>query len=87
MPYDVPVPEQLRRLWKVKVWDAEVPREEPHVTIIRKTRKWRVSVRTLEFLDAEPPPREVPAEVLDAIRADLPNVTSAWNERHPHNPV
>jgi hypothetical protein len=38
-------------------------------------------------LDHEPPPREVPKEVLDAIREDRANVVAAWNRVHPSNPV
>lgn len=81
------MPRPLQPLWKVKVFDREVPREEPHVTIIRKRQKWRYAIRTPEFLDDEPPPREVPAGVLDAIRADHPNVVAAWNRLHPHNRI
>ena len=39
------------------------------------------------FLDDDPPPREVPAEVLDAIRGDPPNLVAAWNRAHPHNRI
>lgn len=86
MPYDVPIPEPLQALWKAKVLDKEVPREEPHVTIICKKQR-RYAIRTWEFLDVDPPPREVPVEVLNAIQGDEANVVAAWNDRHPHNPL
>ena len=88
MPYDVPLPEPLQvQLWKVKVLDREIPREEPHVTIIRKKQRWRYAIRTAEFLDDVPSPRDVPVEVLDAIRADHANLVAAWNRLHQHNPI
>ena len=87
VPYEIPIPNPLGPLWKAKVLDREVPREEPHVTIICKTRRWRYAIRTQDFLDSDPPSREVPAEVLAAIDADRANVIAAWNTRHPHNPI
>jgi hypothetical protein len=87
VPHDVPLPGQLRKTWRVKVLDREVPREAPHVTVFRKTQKWRVAIRDLSFLDTDPPPRSVPHEVLEAIRADLPAIVAYWNRVHPSNPV
>ena len=87
MPHEVPLPDALKPVWRVKVLDREVPREEPHVTIFRKTQKWRFAIRVPEFLDETPPPRDVPSLVLEAIRADLANVVAYWNRVHPHNPV
>jgi hypothetical protein len=87
VPHDVPLPDQIRQLWKVKVLDREDPRETPHVTIFRRTRKWRVGIRDSEFLDDDPPPRDVPREILAAIQADLAAITAYWNRVHPSNPV
>lgn len=87
VPHDVPLPPQLRRLWKVKVLDREVPREAPHVTVFRKARKWRVAIRDSSFLDTDPPPRDVPREILEAIQADRPAIVAYWNRVHPSNPV
>lgn len=86
MPYDVPAA-LLPQLWKVKVLDREVPREEPHVTIIFKKWMWRYGIRTSEFLDEVPSPRDVPTAVLDAIANDHTNIVAAWNLRYPNNPV
>ena len=87
MPYDVPLPHGIRALWKAKILDREVPREEPHVTIICKTRRWRYAIRMPAFLDDDPSPRDVPDAVLAAIAADHESIVAAWNVRHPHNPV
>lgn len=87
MPHDVPLPDPLRQVWKVKVLDREVPREEPHVTVFRKTQKWRIAIRDGSFLDTAPPPRDVPREILGAIQADLPAIVAYWNRVHPSNPV
>lgn len=87
VPHDVPIPDHLRKLWKVKVLDREVPREAPHVTIFRKAQKWRVGIRELEFLDDDPPPREVPHALLEAIQQDRAAIVEYWNRGHPSNPV
>ena len=88
MPYDLPLSDGLKQAgWKVKVLDKEPPREEPHVTIFRKQRKWRYGIRRGEFLDRVPSPRDVPDEVLNAIRADHANVAAYWDRVHPHNPI
>lgn len=51
MPYDLELPRPLKkRGWKAKIHDLE-RLEPPHVTIYRKLRKWRLSLRDGHFLD------------------------------------
>ena len=67
--YDLPLPLVLKNAgWKVKIFDREI-REPPHLTIIRRTQRWRINLRTRTFMDARPPPAEVPAALLQIIDA------------------
>ena len=87
MPFDLPLPEPLARQgWKAKVRDRE-RLETPHITVLFKTRSWRVSLRSLETLGLEPPPRDVPHEILEAIERHLSSLCGAWNPMYPDNPV
>jgi hypothetical protein len=86
MPYSLPLPELLAHQgWKVKIRDRE-RNEPPHVTILHRTRAWRYGLRRLEFLDREPPPREVPDEVIAAIHAGLEECRRVWDQMYPENP-
>jgi hypothetical protein len=68
MAFSLPLSQQLTQaLWKVKIFDKE-NREPPHITIVRRTEKWRINLRTGGFMDRFPPPREVADEVIEAIR-------------------
>ena len=87
MPYDLLLPKTLRRLWKAKIQDKEVLYEEPHVTIWRKGTRWRYSLRRRVFLDPQPDPGEVPAEILDVIEKNYDELCRQWDERFPTNPV
>ena len=74
------------RGWKAKIRDRERV-EPPHVTILYKTAAWRVCLRTIEFLDRIPDPKEVPDEVLRDIQAKLPELRAAWDRMYAENPV
>ena len=51
MPFNLPLAKGLKKAgWKVKIHDFE-RLEDPHVTIYCKLRKWRLSLRTGDFLD------------------------------------
>jgi hypothetical protein len=52
--------------WKAKIRDRERT-EPPHVTVLQKTRAWRVDLRTGRFLDKEPDPNDVPKELLNEL--------------------
>ena len=87
MPYDLPLPKSLRRLWKAKIQDKEALYEEPHLTIWRRGTKWRYSLRRRVFLDPQPDPGEVPAELLSVIDKSFDELCRQWNVRFPSNPV
>ena len=72
--------------WKVKIRGRE-RLEPPHVTIIRKTKAWRFSLREMEFMDREPDPSVVPDELISAIKDKIEEIQRAWDEKYPENPV
>ncbi len=83
LPLSPPLPKQG---WKVKIRDRE-RLEPPHVTIIRGTQTWRFSLRSGEFLDDDPDPREVPENLLSEIYQDLERLRFEWDQMYPENPV
>ena len=53
MPYSLPLPKKLRNEgWKVKIQDRE-SREDPHLTVWRKTTKWRINLRDKKGMERE----------------------------------
>lgn len=88
----MPYPLKLRRSltlagWRVRIHDAEGP-EEPHVTIYKKGRKWRLSLRTGEFLDAGDKWSQIDNDVRSAIRKKWSTLRKEWNKRYGHfNPI
>lgn len=87
MAYSFSVPGALAQQgWKVKIRDRE-RNEPPHVTILCRTRAWRYGLRERAFLDREPPPREVPAEVITAVESQLDHIKVVWDQMYPKNPV
>lgn len=87
MAFPLPLPEHLRRAgWVVKIRDKERS-EPPHVTVLRGTRRWRINLRTLRFMNKKPPPREVPLEIRRAINDEIGTLRRAWDRMYPHNVV
>jgi hypothetical protein len=87
VPFTLNLPEPWRsRGWKVKIRDRE-RLESPHVTILNRARAWRFNLRSETFLDKEPDQKEVPKEVVDAIRANLVVLREAWDRIFPENPI
>lgn len=87
MPYELDIDDDLASQgWKVKIRDKERC-EEPHVTIIRRTSTWRLGLRDLQFLDSDPPAREVPRELMDEIESRLADLRREWDSRYPDNPI
>src|SRR6056297_2728823 len=90
MPYKLTLAKALRLAgWKVKIHDAEGA-EEPHVTIYRKLRKWRLSLRTGHFLD----PGDKWSEIDDDVKSRIMNaknwktVQKEWDKLHGrYNPI
>jgi hypothetical protein len=87
MPYDLTLPRDLAKLWKVKIQDKEALYEEPHVTIWRKDMRWRYSLRRHVFVDPQPNPGQVPARVIAVIERNHFELCRQWDERFPTNPV
>lgn len=89
MPVSFPLPPPHdRRGWKAKIRDRERV-EPPHVTVLFKTRAWRLGLRERDYLDARPDPADVPPPVTDHLlsAAVFPTVVAAWDRLYPHNPV
>ena len=90
MPFDLPnIPPQFRNAgWRAKIREKERT-EEPRVTLLRRTKSWRLSLRTGKFLDTEPDPSDVPEGLLDYVRNtqqwDL--LRREWDRKYPENPV
>jgi hypothetical protein len=66
MPYDLPLPRRLASSWRVKIYDNE-RLEVPHITIVKGRESWRINLRTMEFMDDEPAPKEVHKDVMRAV--------------------
>ena len=84
-----PLPQPHRgRGWKAKIRDRERA-EPPHVTILFKTRAWRLGLREQDYLDARPDPADVPPSVTDHLLSTsvFPTIVTAWDRLYPHNPV
>jgi len=70
----------------VKIADKEI-REPPHVTISRKTDRWRFDLREKEFMDRLPDPANVPDSLLQIIERHWTLLCRQWNAMYPNNPV
>jgi len=71
----------------MKIQDREVL-ETPHITVRRKTTCcWRFDLRERAFMDREPDPSEVPAEIIGLIRMRYDELVDAWDRIHPTNRV
>jgi len=87
MVYELRMPTTLRnRGWKVKIRNLERT-EDPHVTILWKTKAWRYNIRNPGFMDREPDPSDVPLGVVKHIRENLDGLRKQWDKKHPENPV
>lgn len=87
MPYKLPLPARLEgEEWKVKIFDNEIA-EPPHATILKGPNKWRINLRSLEFMDKEPPARKVDSELVEYVRSKKDDLVREWNARFPHNQV
>jgi hypothetical protein len=86
MAYSLSLPPQLAKHWTVKIRDRERV-EPPHVTLLRGTRAWRLDLRTGEFLDDEPDPRDVSKRLIETVRGHWQELCAAWDRMYPENPV
>jgi hypothetical protein len=83
---DFELPERWRHQWKLKIRDFE-RNEPPHVTLMKRTRAWRWNIRDGGFMDRDPPPREVPVELVEELKSRLAEIRTAWDAVYPENPV
>lgn len=87
MPFSLRLPDAWAKLgWKAKIREDE-RNEEPHVSILFKLRTWRLSLRTGEFLDSDPPPRNVPRELAEWVWKSRALLREQWDEKYPENVV
>lgn len=87
MPYVLQLIQALRQAgWKVKIHDFE-RLEPPHITIYRKRRKWRLSLRDGNFLDRGDKWSQIDEQVRMAIEAAWDVLSAEWDAIHPDNPV
>jgi hypothetical protein len=89
LPAELPIPSALKSgKWKVKICEDET-REPPHVTIFRRTKTWRINLRTGEFMDTKPKPSEVPKNLLKHVKKpkSWKWLQEQWNAKYPGNPV
>lgn len=83
----LPLPEHLSNEgWKIKIRDRERV-EPPHATVIRGTRQWRWDLRSRAFMDREPDPRQVPAELVDLLASHHHLLVREWDAMYSENPV
>lgn len=87
MPFSLPPPEPwASHGWKVKIRDRERV-ESPHVSVMHRTRTWRIDLRTGAFMDAEPPPGVVPRAVAKHVHDHLGLLARAWDRTYPEDPI
>lgn len=88
MQYELPLPDPLPNDgWKVKIFDREPAYEEPHITIVRRRKRWRISLREHGPMDKDPPYSDISDDVMDEVEANWDLLEKEWNKRHPNNPV
>lgn len=59
------------------------------MTILQRTKAWRINLRTKEFMDAVPDPAEVPNELIELIRSEAiwNQLCDEWDRKYSANPV
>jgi Domain of unknown function (DUF4160) len=86
MPSDLPLPRKLASSWRVKIYDNE-RLEPPHVTVVKGRKSWRINLRTKEFMDDEPPPKDIHKAVTQVVKGNWRRLQREWNRIHPNNAV
>jgi hypothetical protein len=87
MAFSLPLPSPWdHQGWKLKIRDRE-RLEPPHVTVLHRSRAWRWNLRSGGFMDADPPPNDVPTEIVVFIERSLVTLRPAWDAMYPTNPV
>ena len=87
MPFVLLLSQALRQAgWKVKIHDSE-RLEQPHITIYRKMRVWRLSLREGSFFMKGDAWSDIHAEVRREVERNWDQLVAEWNALHPDNPV
>ena len=87
MPYVLQLHQALTQAgWRVKIHDSERV-EPPHVTIYKKMRRWRLSLRNGTFLEKSDKWSQIDERVRQAIEGNLQRLIAEWDAIHPDNPV
>jgi len=79
----MPLPPGTPSGWVATIYDKELP-EDPHITVRFKFKFWRISLRTGEVLDRDPPEREIDNGVLAHVQSNLTVLAKEWDRIHPH---
>jgi hypothetical protein len=86
MAFNLRLPALLAKMcWKVKIRDKERV-EDPHITIIRGTSVWRVSLRDGRFMDGGSW-KDMPDGLQRAVEDHWQQLCDAWDRMYPHNPI
>ena len=87
MPQQLPLPGHLASSrWKLKIYDNE-RLEPPHATVIGGYQEWRWNLRSRQFMNTDPDPRDVPRELRDLLIDRHAELVRLWDRTHPANPV
>ena len=87
MAFSLPLPEPWRTQgWRAKIRDKERA-EPPHVSIIHKSKSWRINLRTGLIMNETPPAKEVPKQLMEVIAEKRNQLIAEWDKMYPHNPV
>jgi len=86
MAFNLRLPALLAKMrWKVKIRDKERV-EDPHITIIRGTRVWRVCLRDGRFMDGGSW-KDMPAGLQEVVRQHWEQLCATWDQMYPLNPI
>lgn len=87
MPYELKPGEPFESQgWKVKIREKERV-EPPHVTVIKGTKFWRWDLRSMSFMDKEPPSKEVPKDLVEKLEQKHADLVTQWDLKYPENKV
>jgi hypothetical protein len=87
MAFSLPLPSPWgSQGWKLKIRDRE-RLEPPHVTVLHRSRAWRWNLRAGGFMDTDPPPNDVPNEIVAFLEHNLVRLRAEWDAMYSSNPV
>lgn len=88
MPFELEIGEVLKSEgWKIKIRLKE-RNEHLHVTVMKKTKVWRINLRDFTFVDDIAPMKELPSFIKGIIRENICLLRSEWDDLYGDvNPV